>query len=50
MLHQLIMDVERFLENAESRTAGDYALALVLILVTGLTAMVLVERRRNKLR
>lgn len=48
MLRQLIVDVERFFENAESRTAGEYALAVAAIVITGLFVMVLLERNTNK--
>jgi hypothetical protein len=48
MLHQLIVDFKRFLENPESRTPGQYALALAIVVVSGIITMVLVEWRRNK--
>ena len=48
MLRQLMTDVRRFLENPESRTPGQYALALAIVVVSGIITMVLVEWRRNK--
>jgi hypothetical protein len=48
MLRQLIVDVKRFFENAESRTPSQYALALALIVVTSLITTVLIEMSRKK--
>jgi hypothetical protein len=48
MLRQLVVDVTRFLENTESRTPGQYALALALIVVASLITTVLIEMSRSK--
>ena len=47
MLRQFIVDVDRFLENAESRTTVEYAVALACIIVALLTTMVLFERKTS---
>jgi hypothetical protein len=48
MLRQLMVDVQRFLENGESRNSVQYALALALIIVIGVITMVLIDRSGNK--
>ena len=48
MLRQLVVDFKRFFENPESRTPGQYALALAIVVVTGIITMVVVECYRNK--
>jgi hypothetical protein len=48
MLRQLMTDVRRFLENPESRTPGQYALALAIVVVSGILTVVFVEWSRNK--
>jgi hypothetical protein len=47
MLRHLILDADRFLQNAESLTTVEYAVAITLLLAAGITSVFLLGKSTN---